>query len=228
MSSPNSHSEFSAILFDCDGVIADSEPVVNIVVAEELTARGWPLTPDEAGANFLGMSLPTMIPMIEAEVGPLPSDWSQTLKVRVAETMAREVTAVPGAEAVLKATQAARIPMAMASNSSRVELEAKLTRLGFEHFFEDRVLSFEDVPRAKPDPDIYLAAAAACSADPSECVVIEDSVMGALAGVAAGCTVFGFAHVTDPETLLAAGARLVFSDMNELPKLLGLNPVLDT
>ena len=218
---------FAAILFDCDGVIADSEPVVNIVVADDLTARGWPLTPDEAGANFLGMSLPTMIPMIEAKIGPLPPNWSQDLKVRVAETMAREVTPVPGAGAVLEATRAAHIPIALASNSSRVELSAKLTRLGFENFFEGRVLSFEDVPRAKPDPDIYLAAAAACGADPSECVVIEDSVMGTLAGVAAGCTVFGFAHVTDPEALLAAGTRLVFNDMRELPQLLGLEAVVN-
>lgn len=225
MSRSASPPAFAAILFDCDGVIADSEPVVNIVVAEDLTARGWPLTPDEAGANFLGMSLPTMIPLVEAKVGPLPPDWSQDLKVKVAETMAREVTAIPGAEAVLEAARAARIPIAMASNSSRVELTAKLTRLGFGHFFGDHVLSFEDVPRAKPDPDIYLAAAAVCNADPSACVVIEDSVMGALAGVAAGCTVFGFTHVTDPEALLAAGARLVFSDMRELPKLLGLEPV---
>ncbi len=219
--------KFAAILFDCDGVIADSEPVVNIVVADELTARGWPLTPDEAGANFLGMSLPTMIPMIEAKVGPLPPDWSQTLKVRVAETMAREVTPVPGAEAVLEATRAAHIPIAMASNSSRIELSAKLSRLGLEHFFGDHVFSFEDVPRAKPEPDLYLAAAAACHANPSDCVVIEDSVMGVLAGVAAGCTVYGFAHVTDPEALLAAGAQLIFNDMKALPSLLGLQTVLE-
>jgi HAD superfamily hydrolase (TIGR01509 family) len=219
---------FAAILFDCDGVIADSEPVVNIVVAEDLSARGWPLTPDEAGANFLGMSLPTMIPMIEAQVGPLPSGWSQDLKVRVAETMSREVTPIPGAAEVLEAARAAHIPIAMASNSSRVELTAKLTRLGFQAFFEGHVFSFEDVPRAKPDPDIYLAAAASCNADPADCVVIEDSVMGVRAGVAAGCTVFGFAHVTDPEELLAAGVQLVFNDMAQLPELLGLKPTLST
>lgn len=216
----------AAILFDCDGVIADSEPVVNIVVAEDLTSRGWSLTPDEAGANFLGLSLPTMVPLIEAKVGPLPPDWSQDLKVRVAETMSRVVTAVPGAGAVLGAARASGVPIAMASNSSRIELDAKLTRLGFQEFFENRVLSFEDVPQAKPFPDIYLAAAAACGADPTDCVVVEDSVMGVRAGVAAGCTVLGFAHVTDPEALLAAGARSVFNDMAQLPELLGLKPVL--
>ncbi len=222
-----SRPKFAAILFDCDGVIADSEPVVNIVVAAELTARGWPLTPDEAGANFLGMALPDMVPLVEAKVGPLPPDWSQDLKVRVAETMAREVTPVPGAAEVLEAARAARIPIAMASNSSRVELDAKLTRLGFQDFFGGHVFSFEDVPQAKPFPDIYLKAAEACGADPTHCVVIEDSVMGARAGVAAGCTVLGFAHVTDPEELLAAGARSVFNDMSQLPRLLGLSTVLN-
>lgn len=222
------HPKFAAILFDCDGVIADSEPVVNIVVAAELTARGWPLTPDEAGANFLGMALPDMVPLVEAKVGPLPPDWSQDLKVRVAETMAREVTAVPGALEVLEAARAAGIPIAMASNSSRVELEAKLTRLGFQDFFEGRIFSFEDVPQAKPFPDIYLKAAEACGADPVHCAVIEDSAMGARAGVAAGCTVLGFAHVTNPEELLAAGARSVFSDMAQLPRLLAFGNPLTT
>ena len=112
--------------------------------------------------------------------------------------------------------------MALASNSSRVELDAKLTRLGFAEFFEGRVFSFEDVPRPKPEPDIYLAAAAACGADPTECVVVEDSAAGVRAGVAAGCAVFGFCAVTEPEVLLAASASTVFTQLSQLPERLGL------
>ena len=215
----------SAILFDCDGVLTDSEPVVNRVVAADLSARGWPLTPDEAGAIFLGLAFPAMVPLVEAQVGPLPADWTQTLKHRTAETMAREVTPVPGAAELLAAVRAAGVPTALASNSSRVELTAKLTRLGFTEAFAGRIFSFEDVPHPKPQPDIYLAAAAACRADPAACVVVEDSAAGVQAGVAAGCTVFGFAQVTEPEVLLAAGASTVFTGLLELPKRLGLRVV---
>ena len=212
----------SAILFDCDGVLADSEPVVNRVVAADLSTRGWPLTPDEAGTMFLGLAFPAMVPLVEAQVGPLPTDWTQTLKHRTAETMAREVTPVPGAAGLLSTVRAAGIPVALASNSSQVELTAKLKRLGFAETFEGRVFSFEDVPRPKPEPDLYLAAAAACGADPTECVVVEDSAAGVQAGVAAGCTVFGFCAVTEPEVLLAAGARTVFTELSQLPERLGL------
>ena len=171
---------------------------------------------------FLGLAFPAMVPLVEAQVGPLPADWTQTLKHRTAETMAREVTPVPGAAGLLLAVRAAGVPLALASNSSRVELTAKLTRLGFTEFFEGRVFSFEDVPNPKPEPDIYLAAAAACGADPAGCVVVEDSAAGVQAGVAAGCAVFGFCAVTEPEVLLAAGARTVFTGLSQLPGQLGL------
>lgn len=211
-----------AVLFDCDGVLADSEPVVSRVVADELTARGWPLTPAEAEVTFLGMSFPTIVPLIEAQVGPLPADWPETMKRRTAAVMAEEVTAIPGAADALAAVRRAGLPIALGSNSSQVELSAKLTRLGFTDFFEGRIFSFEDVPRAKPEPDVYLAAAASCGVEPAECAVVEDSAAGARAGVAAGCTVLGFAHVTEAEVLLAAGARATFTKMAGLPELLGL------
>ena len=85
---------------------------------------------------------------------------------------------------------------------------------------------FEDVARAKPFPDIYLTAAAACGVEPSECIVIEDSGAGTRAGVAAGCTVLGFAHDTEPDVLLAAGASAIFTEMKQLPELLGLSLTL--
>lgn len=212
----------AAVLFDCDGVLADSEPIVNKVVAAELSERGWPLTPDEAGANFLGMALPDMVAPIEARVGPLPEGWMADFKARVAETMALEVVPMPGAAAVLATLRAAGIPLALASNSSRLELSAKLGRLGFADAFEGRVFSYEDVPNPKPQPDIYRAAAVACGADPAACVVVEDSATGARAGVAAGCRVLGFAHATDPEELLAIGAQAVFTKLAQLPELLGV------
>ncbi|MFC0410245.1 HAD family hydrolase [Roseomonas elaeocarpi] len=212
----------TAVLFDCDGVLADSEHLVNRVVSAELTARGWPLTPDEAGTVFLGMALPDMVPLIEARVGALPPDWAQALKLRITDTMAREVPPVPGAREVLDALLAAGVPVALASNSSRVELRAKLERLDLGRYFGDRVFSYEDVARAKPHPDIYLAAATACGARPADCAVIEDSATGARAGVAAGCRVLGFCRETDPDALRAVGVAALFAQMRDLPALLGL------
>ncbi|ATR22054.1 Phosphatase/phosphohexomutase family protein [Roseomonas mucosa] len=214
---------FKAVLFDCDGVLADSEHLVDRVLAEDLTARGWALTPEESGAVFLGMALPDMAPVVKAKLGHLPPDWTEQLKRKVTETMAREVPPVPGAEALLQRLRRSPLPLALASNSSRLELSAKLGRLGFAPYFGDRIFSFEDVARPKPHPDIYLAAAAACGAAPGDCAVVEDSPTGARAGVAAGCRVLGFCRRTEPEALRAVGVSALFGDLSELPGLLGLD-----
>lgn len=214
---------FKAVLFDCDGVLADSEHLVDRVLAEDLTARGWVLTPEESGAVFLGMALPDMAPVVKAKLGHLPPDWTEQLKRKVTETMAREVPPVPGAEALLQRLRRSPLPLALASNSSRLELSAKLGRLGFAPYFGDRIFSFEDVARPKPHPDIYLAAAAACGAAPGDCAVVEDSPTGARAGVAAGCRVLGFCRRTEPEALRAVGVSALFGDLSELPGLLGLD-----
>jgi HAD superfamily hydrolase (TIGR01509 family) len=128
---------------------------------------------------------------------------------------------VPGAVAAVRAVVAAGIPVAVASNSAREELGAKLRRLGLDAAFAGRAFSFEDVPRPKPAPDLYLAAAAACGADPAACVVVEDSLLGAQAGIAAGCRVLGLTRETDAAVFLAVGAA-PFGSMAALPALLGL------
>lgn len=211
----------AAVLFDCDGVLADSEAVVNAIVAEDLTARGWPMTTAEAQAAFLGMALPDMVPRIEARVGPLPFGWGADLSRLIAAAMTERTIAIPGAIAAVQAVAAAGVPVACASNSARVELAAKLRGLGLAELFGHRVFSFEDVARAKPWPDIYRAAAESCDADPHDCVVVEDSVPGVRAGRAAGCRVLGYAHET-PAALLAAHGAEPFSTMTALPGLLGI------
>lgn len=211
----------AAVLFDCDGVLADSEALVNRMIAVDLTARGWPLTAEQAGETFLGMALPDMLPMIEARVGPLPPRWGHDLSARISCALLAEVEAVPGAADAVRAVVAAGIAIACASNSARGELAAKLGALGLAPLFGPRCFSFEDVARPKPAPDMYLAAAAACGAAPRDCVVVEDSLLGAQAGIAAGCRVLGFARETDAGVLEAAGA-LTFTDMAELPGLLGI------
>ncbi len=191
----------AAVLFDCDGVLADSEGLVNRIMAEDLTARGWTLSAGQARETFLGLALPDMLPMIEARVGPLPPRWPHDLSRRISAALLEEVEAVPGALAAVRTVAAAGLPLAVASNSSRAELAAKLARLGLTEVFGPRVLSFEDVERPKPAPDIYRAAAAACGVPPTACVVVEDSLPGVRAGIAAGCRVLGFAREVDPAVL---------------------------
>lgn len=210
-----------AVLFDCDGVLADSEMLVNAIVAEQLTALGWPMSAAESRETFLGLALPDMVPRIEARVGPLSPGWAQEIAMLLAVEMTRRTPAIPGGVEVVRRIAAAGIPIAVASNSGRLELAAKMRGLGLAELFGPRVFSFEDVDRPKPWPDIYLAAAAACDAAPRDCVVIEDSVPGVRAGVAAGCRVLGFAHET-PGAVLAAHGALPFGRMDELDALLSL------
>ena len=211
----------AAVLFDCDGVLADSEGVVNAIVAEDLSARGWPLTAQQCQGIFLGRAIPDMVPMVEARVGPLPAEWPRQIAQAIVARMRAGVPPMPGALAVVQAVAAAGIPVACASNSGRDELQAKLAGLGMAELFGTRVYSYQDVSRPKPAPDMYLAAAQACGVDARDCVVVEDSALGARAGVAAGARVMGFAHQTPAALLQAEGAQ-PFHSMNELPALLGI------
>ena len=213
----------AAVLFDCDGVLADSEALVNHLVAEDLTARGWRLSGEQARETFLGMAVPDMLPVIEARVGPLPPDWTLALSRRIATRLMAELEPVPGAIAAVRAVLAAGLPVAVASNSGRAELMAKLARLGLAEAFAGRAFSFEEVARPKPAPDLYLAAARACGADPARCVVVEDSLLGAEAGIAAGCWVLGLTRGTDARVFEAVGAEPLAA-MEELPARLGLPP----
>ncbi len=211
----------AAVLFDCDGVLADSEGAVNMIVAADLTARGWALTAAECQETFLGMDANTMVPVIEGRVGKLPENWLTLISHRIAVAMLATLQPIPGALAAVRAVAAAGIPVAVASNSGREELAAKLRRLGLEKTFAGHCFSFQDVARPKPAPDIYLAAARACGAEPGQCVVVEDSLLGAQAGLAAGCRVLGLTRETDASVFRGIGAT-PFDSMEALPRLLGL------
>ncbi|MBP0444726.1 HAD family phosphatase [Roseomonas sp. SSH11] len=214
----------AAVLFDCDGVLVDSEALANGAVAEDLTERGWPMTMEAAKLAFMGTALPDMVPRIEHHLGrKLPADWPEQIVARIiARYHSGMLEPIPGAEAAVAAVAAAGLPMAVASNSGRDELRNKAGLFPFFRHFEGRLLCFQDVARPKPHPDLYLAAARLCGADPRDCVVIEDSVTGARAGLAAGCRVLGFAHDTRPVDLLEAGVAEVFTSHAALPGLLGI------
>ena len=217
------HAPPAAVLFDCDGVLADTEALHDRIIAEEIGRLGWEISPEDAAKRFRGLSWEAIEPIIEARLGPdsVPASFHRDLIRRVLHALETETIPVPRSRDAIAAIEAAGIPLAVASNSSRAELATKLRRLGLVEVFRGRAFSVNDVENAKPAPDMYRAAAAACGADPRRCVVVEDSVAGARAGIAAGCRVLGFAHATPAAALAAVGAE-PFADMAELPALLGL------
>lgn len=208
------------VIFDCDGVLIDSEPVVNRVVAAELTALGWPMTAEECCTRFLGLDLDAMVPLIEKAIGrSLPSGWNAALIARIIAVLKREAPMVPGAREALAATTALGLPWRVASNSSHAEMAAKFDRNGLLPLVAGRLHSFTDVPRGKPAPDLFLAAAAAEGVSPSACIVVEDSVPGARAARAAGMRCVGLCRNGEADGLIAEGAEVVRS-LSEFPALL--------
>lgn len=213
----------AAVLFDCDGVLADSEGLQNRILAEEISALGWRMTAGEAERHFTGLSWAATVPLVQARLGPgsVPAEFLDNLIARVIHGLREELAPMPGALEAVGAIRVAGIPVAVASNSSRAELSTKMARLGLAEAVRGRAFSTDDVERPKPAPDMYRAAAAACGADPRACAVVEDSLAGARAGIAAGCRVLGLVHATSAAAFTAIGAE-PFGAMAELPGLLGL------
>ncbi len=214
----------SLVIFDCDGVLIDSEGICNRIVAAMLTEIGWPMTADESHTRFIGLSFYDMQPRIEAHLGRgLGVDWVDTVVSRVTAAMADEVEMVPGARLALDSVTAMGLPWRVASNSSHVEMDAKFRRTGLLDLVAGRVHSAVDViargGAGKPAPDVYLAAAAAEGVPPHTCLAIEDSVAGARAAVAAGMTCYGYSPDDDGAHLRAAGAE-PFRSMHAIPDLL--------
>jgi HAD superfamily hydrolase (TIGR01509 family) len=208
------------VIFDCDGVIVDSEPISARVVAAELTVLGWPMTAAEAEHRFVGMTLDDMVPLIEARVGhSVPPAWRQALTGRLVVALRAEARAVPGAVEAIHAVSACGIAWRIASNSSHAEMSAKFARLGIAELVAGRLHSHDDVARGKPAPDLFRAAAAAQGVAAANCVVIEDSVAGARAAAAAGMDCLGYAPRGDGQALRGAGA-VPFRSMFEIPALI--------
>lgn len=208
------------VIFDCDGVLVDSEMIVNRVVAEELTRLGWAMTAEESQERFLGLDLGTMIPLIETELGRrLPPGWEADFVARLIAVLAEEVPVMPGAAEALAATTRLGLPWRIASNSSHAELRAKLGRNGLTELVDGRLHSHHDVAAGKPAPDLFLAAAAAEGVPPETCLVVEDSLPGVRAALAARMTCLGFCPHDDGTALRKTGA-LLFHTLEELPALL--------
>ncbi len=208
------------VIFDCDGVLVDSEPHSNRIVAASLTELGWAMTADEARTFFLGTSLNDMTVVIEERLGrPMPPDWRDRVIQTHLNAMAEELEAIPGAIAALDAITALGLPWRVASNSTHSEMKVKFATVGLTERVVGRVHSHVDVARGKPAPDLFLATAAAEGVSPADCVVIEDSVPGARAAAAAGMDCLGYAPDSDGAELREAGA-IPFASMFDLPALI--------
>jgi HAD superfamily hydrolase (TIGR01509 family) len=216
---------FDAVLFDCDGVLVDSEPITNGVLREMLGELGWHLTPAECMRIFLGKAVKDEAALIEAHTGqPLTEDWMVRFRERRNVRLMKEVQPIAGAvEAVKQLHERLQGRIACASGADLPKVEMQLAKCGLMQYFEGRVFSGHDLPRSKPAPDVYLAAARSVSVAPHRCLVIEDTITGVTAGLAAGATVWGYsppeAGHDAPEALRKAGASQVFTRMQDLPQL---------
>lgn len=207
------------VIYDCDGVLIDSEATASCVCAEALAELGWAMTPAQSMARFVGYSLTSMVPVIEAHIGrPVPPGWVTGLCERLVETLANEAVTIPGATDALRATLALGLPFRVASNSSHAEMAVKFGRTGLDGLVAGRLHSAGDVPAGKPAPDVFLAAAEAEGVPPGACIVVEDSLPGVHGAVAAGMAVIGLDPHGDGAALRAAGAHPVRS-LAELPAL---------
>lgn len=213
---------FDAVLFDCDGVLVNSEPIVNRVLRDMLAERGWALTEDECMRIFVGKMVRDEKARIERETGqPLTEEWMAQFRERRNAALEQELCIVTNAhEAVHAVHERLDARIACASGADRHKVEFQLRKVGLHPYFDGRIFSGHEMPRSKPHPDVYLAAAAALAAHPQRCAVVEDTLTGAAAGVAAGATVFAYVPHGDAEVFRRAGVAEVFSDMADLPAVL--------
>lgn len=205
------------VAFDCDGVLVNSEPVVNRVFAELVARAGVQLEVDASEIRFTGVSMPDRIAAVRAEHGWTPSPtFEHDFDELQREAFRTQLFAIPGVQAVVPRVRALR---AVVSNGTLAEMTVKLTTIGLLDAFAPNLFSAHDVARSKPAPDVYLKAVATLGVTPGDAVAVEDSVPGATAALAAGLKVFGYAGKSKGDALERLGAR-VFHDMAQLPELL--------
>lgn len=190
------------MIFDNDGVLVDSEPIANQVLADLLTGYGWPTTVEDSVNAYLGGTLQHVRDLVEPRLGrPLPTEFEDHYHERLFARLGAELTAVPGIEAALDRLE---LPYCVASSGSHQRIERTLRTVGLYDRFAGRIYSADDVERGKPFPDLFLHAAREQGVAPDRCLVVEDSPHGVTAGKAAGMTVIGYARVTPADRLAAA------------------------
>lgn len=210
---------FEAVLFDCDGVLVDSEAITCGVLRDMFEEQGWRMTLAECMQRFVGHTVKSQREVIEANTGvPLTDEWLQQFFARRNERLDAQITAIEGIhDAVAHLHDHCDGRIAVASGADRFKVEMMLRKVDLHRFFEGRIFSGHEMPRSKPYPDVYLAAAAHLQVAPERCLVVEDTTVGITAGVAAGATVWAYAPPPAAHApLLQAGAQQVFTGMHAL------------
>jgi HAD superfamily hydrolase (TIGR01509 family) len=206
------------VIFDCDGVLVDSERLAVRVEAAVLAELGWPLSQAEVIERFMGRSQAFMVQaVVERLGGRLPDDWQDRLDRRYRAAFDAELTPVDG---VVEALDRIAIPTCVASGASHETLRLTLGLTGLYRRFEGRIFSASEVAEGKPAPDLFLHAAARMGAEPAACAVVEDSRYGVEAARAAGMLAFGYTGGLTPPERLAGPRTVLFDDMRRLPDLL--------
>lgn len=211
----------AAVIFDCDGVVVDSEHPTLVMVRDDLERYGLPLTLEELEAGYIGGTVETVAQKARANGAQLPEDWVSDFYERMYAMLQAHVPLVPGILGVLDALDSAGIPYAMGSNGTPEKMQITLGQHGLVERFRGHLYSGQALGRPKPAPDLYLHAAGRLGVPAAECVVIEDSAAGARAARAAGMRCYGYAPKGVHPALAAEGAVL-FSNMGDLPGILGI------
>jgi beta-phosphoglucomutase-like phosphatase (HAD superfamily) len=208
------------VIFDCDGVLVDSETIENEVSAQCLTEVGLPMTGQEARERYIGLSSAAVIELVEAELGrKLPDGWLDNYHTRSHARLVNEIVAIEDVADVIDTLEAMGFETAVASSGEHAKMAITLGKTGLLERFEGRIFSAEDVAHGKPAPDVYLLAAKTLGYAPQTCFAVEDSPNGVRAAVAAGMYVFGYSAQIEPSRLLEAGAHVLFEAMVDLPLL---------
>jgi HAD superfamily hydrolase (TIGR01509 family) len=211
------------VIFDCDGVLVDSEVISNEVLAQALTAEGLPTTLIESRRDYQGLLLGEVVARAQTKLGrALPEDWLARYERDRAEAFHRELEPVQGAAEAVQRISAAGVAVCVASQGKLEKTRLSLGLTGLRDLFPAGALfSAWSVPRGKPHPDLFLHAASVMGAKPARCVVVEDTPSGVTAAVAAGMRTIGYVADSDEQALREAGAE-VLGSLHELPRLLGL------
>ncbi|MGD6752857.1 HAD family hydrolase [Streptomyces sp. BH105] len=212
---------YDLVIFDNDGVLVDSEPISNTLLAGYLTELGHPTSYEESLRDYMGAAMHRVHDVVLERTGQrLPEDFDEVFHARVFAAFERELEPVDGIVEVLERLTADGVPYCVASSGSHERIRVGHRKTGLDKWFGDeRIFSSQDVGRGKPAPDLFLYAADRMGVPPEKCLVVEDSPLGVQAAVAAGMDVYGFTAMTPADRL--ARADELFDDMRELPRLLG-------
>lgn len=213
---------FDLVIFDCDGVLVDSERLSIRLDVELLAALGWPMAEDEVVERWVGRTEAAMRAEIEEHLGrDIGPEW-EAFSQRYVRVFAEELEPVDGVAEAVDAVQAAGFATCVASSGDLGKIRRNLAKTGLLDRFDGRLFSADDVVHGKPAPDLFLHAAVAMGFEPARTAVVEDSVHGVVAGLAAGMAVFAYAGGVTPASRLARPGVTLFDAMRDLPGLLGI------